>query len=175
MAALAANPHTQNSRHTGKERQHAHLRVCWGRKAQQHAAPGAASARHCSECRRTVPSRQVDMSPPGHMARPVITAAARPSLSASPNRPLAARTVGVARAVRCGVLHQHYQEDGRVTRQSTAACKGPGMLVPHFGPLFGAQSLSSWASARHIYSLRQPSNLNNMLKVETDLPLIWRE
>lgn len=49
------------------------------------------------------------------------------------------------------------------------------MLVPHFGPLFGAQSLSSWAVACHIYSLRQPSNLNNMLKVETDLPLIWRE
>ncbi len=41
------------------------------------------------------------MSPPGHMARPVITVAARPSLSATPNTPLAARTVGVARALWC--------------------------------------------------------------------------
>lgn len=48
-------------------------------------------ARHSSGCSRTVPSRQADTSPSGQTARPVMTAAARPPFSASPNRPLTAR------------------------------------------------------------------------------------
>ena len=52
---------------------------------------GIHPACHSSGCSRTVPSRQADTRPSGQTARPVITAAARPPFSASPNRPLTAR------------------------------------------------------------------------------------
>ena len=108
---MAANPHKRKQQAYRKRETTCTPAPALGRKAQQHAAPGAASARHCSGCRRTVPSRQADTSPSGHTARPVITAAARPPLSASPNRPLAARAVGKAFAL--GVQYRHYQGDRR--------------------------------------------------------------
>lgn len=53
--------------------------------------PTDANPHQSSGCNLTVPSRQAETSPSGHKVRPVITAAARPPFSASPNRPLTAR------------------------------------------------------------------------------------